>query len=50
MRYEIVFIKNPDRLSVFDYRCNMRIEMDDHTALQILGANLCRAGRGRLRD
>src|SRR6266496_1642035 len=46
VRDKIVFIKNPDRLSILHYRRNVRVEMDDHTALQIFGANFCRAGRG----
>ena len=46
VRDKIVFIKNPDRLSILHYCRDMRAEMDDHTALQIFRANFCRAGRG----
>src|SRR6266487_6432544 len=46
VRNEIVFIKNPDRLSILHYRRNVRVEMDDQTALQIFRANFCGAGPG----
>src|SRR5882724_8739540 len=46
---KIVFIKNSDRLSILHYRRNVRVEMHDQTALQILGANFCGTRGGRTR-
>src|SRR5206468_3808256 len=50
VRHKVVFIKNPDGLTILHYRRNVRVEMDDQTALQILGAYFRRTRRGRLRD
>ena len=40
----------PTGCSIFHYCRDVRAEMNDHTALQILGGNCRRAGRGRSRD
>src|SRR5437867_2264181 len=50
VRHKVVSIKNPDGLSILHYRRNVRVEMDDQTALQILGAYFRRTRRARLRD